>query len=155
MKRIIAVTGTSIKETKIISWQFMFDSNLPVELGGDPGAWGYLALKSKDDNYFDPWKWAKGEECIGDDGVPRWEIFLFRGGEGQIYTASGNDSENNHVLKKMIRNIPNCCILMHRACFDRFNLAYEEVSYELERSEKDKEKIEFLVHHYDGELSTD
>ena len=149
MKKITVITGTEIEEKSTISFKFMFDSKAPREIYFDSGAWGWLSLKPKDADYFDPWAWAKGEPCVGDDGIPRWNIFLFRGGEGQVYFASGDHSEDQEVLKSIIKNVPNCCILMHRALFDRFKFAADEVDVD-----ENNEEVKIVVHHFDGELST-
>ncbi len=149
MKKITVITGTEIKVEKTISFKFMMDSGAPREIYFDSGAWGWLSLKPKEADHFNPWAWAEGKPCVGDDGIPRWNIFLFEGGKGQVYFSSGDDSEDHAVLKKIVKSVPNCCILMHRALFDRFKFAAVEAG-----TDDDGEEIVLVEHHFDGELST-
>ena len=149
-KRIISViTGTTVKETGVVSFKFMFDSKAPHKDYLEPPLYlgksfpfGWVHTRKRDDNEFDPWKLMRNEEnAIGDDGIGRVETFLFKGGEGQVLFAGAINTEEG--MKAMLKNVPNCIILMTKELFDRFEIAC-----------KMYDDIELHSFHFDGELAT-
>ena len=142
--KISVITGTKIIDTGRVSFKFMFDSDAPRDHTLPFKAWGTLCKRDKDDNYLDPFRFARGEEgAIGDDGIPRWRICLFENGHGSVYgagwDADGSEGDLKN-LKETFQGMPNCCILMSPEIFEEVKEYFEG--------------IELLEHHFEGELVT-
>ncbi|MFA6594298.1 MAG: hypothetical protein WCT16_03510 [Candidatus Buchananbacteria bacterium] len=146
--KLFVITGTSIKETGVYSFKFMIDSQAPrSKLSGISSRFGCLHLRPKDKNYINPFKVVRGEpNAIGDDGVKRWEIFVFESGRGQIMTCSIDETpgqETEEGLIDLIKELPSCVLLMDKNTFERFAQTCATLPY-----------IELNYHHFDGELAT-
>ena len=88
-KRIFVITGISIIDTGKVSFRFMFDSSAPyTQFMEYSGQFGLLTLDKKGDDYVDPFRLARSEPgAIGDDGVKRWQVFIFKSGKGRSFPA--------------------------------------------------------------------
>jgi len=127
-KRIFVVTGTEVPDTGKVSFSFMMKEGVPFEKFRDISqTYGWLQLRKKGDNEIDPFKAVRGEPgAVGDDGVKKWEAFVFEVGRGQVMTGSGEETPKSGVeksLARLIEEMPSCVLLMGRDLFDRFKKA--------------------------------
>lgn len=130
MKTIRVVTGNEILDNGTVSFKFMFDSKMPKDWIHNADVFGYVKLQAKDDSYFDPFKWAahvRGEtpdaKFIGDDGIPRWGINIFRSGEGFLLAAGWDHEQSTNAdhLKETFDSVPDKTILlMHQGALEEF-----------------------------------
>lgn len=147
-RKLFVVTASSIVDTGKVSFRFMFDSGARfVDFSDIANQYSWLRLRKKADDEIDPFKLARREPgAVGDDGVKKWEIFVFKCSEGQIMTASADESPKDSIeqgLVRIIEETPSCVILMVRHLFERF-----------ERVCRAFPEIELGFHHYEGELKT-
>lgn len=153
---IYAITATEIEETGTISYKFMFDSGAPFEsFAGMSSQYGLALLHEKDQNYLDPFKF--GEACnetdqekrsalmadaIGPNGTLRWMLNIFKSGEGLVLATGVDDDVENEGLKAMLKEVPDCVILIQRGLYERLANACIELGIELD------------AFHYEGALAT-
>lgn len=146
-EKLFAITGKSIRDNGRVSYAFMVKRSIPYrEFAELSGTFGWLRLRRKGDNEVNPFKLVRGEPgAVGDDGVKKWEIFVFRSGRGQIMTGSVEETPEKEIeegLKGLLEDMPNCVLLMSRDLFDRFEKACQTADINLD------------FHHYEGELAT-
>ena len=178
-EQLFVVAAKEIKDTGRVSFGFIFRCDMPREMQDKfihDLYFGILKIGLKDDNFFSPFKWAdacklrsegKHEEAekiqfIGDDGVPRFDIFIFNSDKGerkggQILTASIDDKildkeakkyealseEETDALALVLRPVPNkSVILVHASLLERIKGVCKRNNVNLE------------FHEFDGELST-
>ena len=151
-KLIRVITGTDIVYNGRISFIFMFDSNMPRDWRGTGSNFGLVELKRKDNDHFDPWKWAavrRGElpsdtKFVGDDGVMRWCVNVFNS-DGFVLSAGwdNEDGLDKSVLMDTFDGIPDKTIfLLHRAAFEEFEKVCKLLDVTVE------------AHHFEGLLRT-
>ena len=136
-KRIFAITGISIKDTGSVSFRFMVDSGAPYEQFMDySDKFGLLKLDKKGDDYVDPFRLARSEPgAVGDDGIKRWQVFIFKSREGQIFSGSVNETvglETEEGLARLIPEFPECVLLMAREHWEKFEKACEGLDIKLD-----------------------
>lgn len=59
-----------------------------------------------------------------------------------MFTCSGDDSEDSHVLGEIVREMPNAIVLIQHNLFERLEAACKEAG------------VELVAHHFDGTLQT-
>jgi len=138
-EKIMAITATKVIPTGKISFRFMVDSKPPRDGEVDVidfDEWGLLELQKKSDDHFAPFEWAKcarGEphkQFIGDDGVKRWNVNVFKGGSG-LTMAAGIDDEKPDSLDRLLADAPDCCLLMEDGLLQRVQEACERMGVQL------------------------
>lgn len=147
-KKLFVITGTSIKDTGKVSWSFTMKDGVPFDkFASYCGKFGWLLLRQKGKNEFNPFKLVRGEpDAIGNEGIKKWEVFIFEAGKGQIFTGSADETpekESEEGLRSLIKDLPDCVLLMSRDLFARF----EKVCMGFGN-------VTLGFHHHEGELET-
>jgi hypothetical protein len=147
-KTVFVVTTTELQDTGKMSVKFMIRDGIPTnELIRYAGVWGLARRRRKDDNEVNPWKLVREEKgAIGDDGVRRWDLHLFKS-DGFLFCGNVDEIPTTEEgLKELIssafENIDRAVLLIPRNDFDAFEAACNDIG------------IEVKSHHYDGALST-
>ena len=144
--KLFVVTGTKINYTGKVSFKFIATEGVPFnELTEIYNRFAWLRLRDKADNEINPFKLMRGEKgAVGNDGVKKWEVFVFESGNGQIMNASAEENPGSETgLASIIKELPGCVILMDRNLFDRFKKICDDLP-----------EIELGFFHYNGELKT-
>jgi len=161
--RVFVIAAEHIHETGEVSFKFMFDA-LPMS---DPdkrkildglvhyGHWGYLTLGEKSENHLDPFKVGNNlregkpmfSRAVGPDGHERWNLNVFKGGEG-LKIGIGVDHSGETPDVAMVRALSDefdldSVLLADRKTADEFEAVCEAV-----------EGIEFGRFDMEGCLST-
>jgi hypothetical protein len=138
------ITATKLIYNEKCSFRFMFTSNMPGAWVGKTQRWGFVALAAKDADFLNLFALGDSPERIsGDDGTPRWNIFLFKSGVGQVMNASFDDSPNLEGWTSLLKDkaFPEGTLLcIERALYDRIAPVLEAAGVTVE------------AHHHDGEL---
>lgn len=156
MVRMYVITGTEIKETGTLSYKFMFDSGAPfTDFASISGQYGLMTLHEKDDNYFDPFKWGEAynepdpekkaallADAIGPNGTLIWMLNIFKSGKGLLMASGVDDDQENEGLQKMLKEVPDCVMLIHRGLYERVTDVCKKLGIEID------------CFHYDGTLMT-
>ncbi len=137
MAEITAVVPEGgLERTGRISFRFLVEADgLPDETFGLP--FGFLWRHAKDENYIAPFKLAHNEPgAVGDDGVPRWQINLFKQGPVQgdnLLMAGGVDSvDGESGLNELLGNIDDdCVVLVPEEDIEPVELAFEGLGHTL------------------------
>lgn len=132
MKRIFVVTGDPVVYNGKVSFSFMVKENVPFPKFKEYAKkFAWLRLRKKGDNELNPFKLVRGEpNAVGDDGVKKWEIFVFETGRGQIMTASAEETPKKDIeegLKDILMDVPECVMLMSKDLYDRFEKACSKI----------------------------
>jgi hypothetical protein len=141
MYRFFVVTTPDLRKTGTMSYRFMVEPGIPDEVM-DCKIWGLLTLRSKDNNELNPWTGA-----VGDDGVQRWDLHLFRD-SGFVLTVSVDadvpeDEGLGRLIEKALED-RSCgiALLMQRTSFDRFAASCKRM------------EVPIKVHHHANPLTT-
>lgn len=142
MAEILAVVpGEGIRETEKVSWEFLIDAGVEVDLLDRP--FGALWRRSKTDKHVNPFKLVRGEPgAIGDDGIPQWNLNIFRVSKGLLMAGSVDSVEGEPGLQELLKNAPDCNLLVPPADIEPLTVACAGIGHQLQ------------IHNYEGILAT-
>lgn len=141
-KRIFVVTVEGVRETGVLSCMFVVRSDAPSAARAT-GHWGFIKLEPKDTDEVDMFKLVRREpNAIGPDGVLRWRVFCGAGGLQKFYGTVEAAPPDEKGLQSLLKEAPDCTLLMERTIFSRFEAACIIAGIEIE------------VFHFPGELIT-
>ena len=107
---VAVVPSEGVERRQSIDYRFMLTAEVPAAYWGLP--WGLLTRASKSSDYVNPFRLARGEPgAVGDDGVPRWELFLGQDGQ-QIFFGAVDDDLEGRGLASILEDVPDCVVLV-------------------------------------------
>lgn len=137
-QRIVVITATNVVFRKMITYEFMVDSEAPCELFGELGG-TYGCLRLQDDRGYDV---EPADNQNGSGKTNYWYAFV-GAHASQIFSAALKEAPPEEPgLRRILADMPDCVLLMCRNIFDRFEKICLDIGISVE------------AFHYEGILET-